>query len=63
MDEPGSAESYLKKSDGTSVKQIIVGGIIGANFITVIGDHWMILHKQLVIGLEIFILIVLHICR
>ena len=54
VDEPGSAESYLKKSDGTFVKLIIVGGIIGTTFITLVGAHWMILHKKPAIGLETF---------
>ena len=27
-------------------KPIIVGGIIGATFITLIGAHWMLLHKK-----------------
>ena len=38
---------YLNKSDGTFFKPIIVGGIIGANFITHFGSHWMIAHKKL----------------
>ena len=54
VDEPGSANSYIKKNDGKFVKPIIVGGIIGANFITLVGDHWMLLHKKPAIGLETF---------
>ena len=39
VDEHGSAESYLKKSSDTFVKPMIVGGIIGANFITMVGSQ------------------------
>ena len=39
MGEPGSDDSYLNKSDVTLVKPIIVGGIIGANFINLVGYH------------------------
>ena len=53
MDNPGSAESYLKKSEGTFIKRIIVGGIIGADFITMVDAHWM-LQKKNAIGLETF---------
>ena len=37
MDEPGSADSYLKKNDGEFVKPIIVGGIFGFTFTTMVG--------------------------
>ena len=32
VDEPGSADSYLNKSDGTFVKPIIVGGQLALLF-------------------------------
>ena len=43
MDGPGSAES----SYGTFFKTIIVGGIIGATFITLVGAHCMPLQKKI----------------
>ena len=55
VDEPGSYYSYIK-SDSTFFKPIIVGGIIDANFITLVGAHWMLLHRKPAIGLEKFIL-------
>ena len=39
MDEYGSAESFLNKSDAMFVKPIIYGGIIGATFITLVDAH------------------------
>ena len=39
VDELGSADSYLKKSSDTFVKPMIVGEIIGANFITMVGSQ------------------------
>ena len=49
VDEPSSPESYLNKRYGTFVKAIIVCGIIGATFITLVGDHWIFLHKTIAI--------------
>ena len=46
LDEPGVAYSYLNKIDDTFIKPIIVGGIIGYTFITMVGDHLMLLHTQ-----------------
>ena len=54
MDEVGSADSYPKKSYVMFVKTITVGEIIGANFITLVGAHWILPHKNAV-GLETFI--------
>ena len=34
----------------------IVGGVIGTTFITLVGAHWMLLHKRTSIGLDTFIL-------
>ena len=51
MDKLGSADSYTNKIDGTFVKQIRVGGIIGATFITIVGAHWIIPHKKSPISL------------
>ena len=42
LDEPGSSDSI----EGVVVKQIIVGGIIGATFISLVYAHWMFLHKK-----------------
>ena len=42
INETGSAYS----SCGTFVKQIIVGRIIGTTFITLVGAHWILLHKN-----------------
>ena len=54
MYESCSDEYYLKKIVITCVKPIIVGGIIGANFINLVGDNWILLHKNPEICLEIF---------
>ena len=42
MDEPGSADWR----NGAFSKQIIVGGTIGATFITLVGAHWMLLQIE-----------------
>ena len=56
VNKTGSYDSFINKIDGTFVKPIIVHGIIGSTFITLVVYHWMLLYNKSAIGIYTFIL-------